>query len=422
MTPSSRPLLAALACLLLLPTGVHAQEGGSRGRKVQSFLIPYDAESVSMATRIGGLFEQSLGRQNRMELAELASALGGQPTQELALAREQARIHLDNGIRNFNEIQFGEAVRALDQALEIHRSHAAWIDRIPEYEEALAYLAAASVLMGNAERGRAAFKEILLFNSEFRIDDEKFDGSLQEIVDEVKKEIESGPVGSISVASQPAGARVFVSGVDRGFTPLTIDRIPTGRHILRLEQLGTMPHGEVVEITPTEDGNVQATLQPTEEFQRLQAVVTEVGQELGTGRVGPAMIRLGRYVGLDWALYGIVQRTFGSVQVTAWIVHIPEERRLASRRVEFAASDFGLEGEVEQFMRALLEDAWRREERGRGSDDPLSGRSGTEGWFRDRDGAGQRRSLDASEQDGRRGRRGRRGSDPLDERDGTEGW
>jgi hypothetical protein len=54
------------------------------------------------------------------------------------------------------------------------------------------------------------------------------DGGGQEI-------IATGPTGELHIESTPDGARVLLDGKESGFTPLTLNNIPAGRHLLVLE-------------------------------------------------------------------------------------------------------------------------------------------------------------------------------------------
>jgi hypothetical protein len=45
----------------------------------------------------------------------------------------------------------------------------------------------------------------------------------------------NGPTGELRIDSTPDGARVMLDGRESGFTPLTLDKVPAGRHLLVLE-------------------------------------------------------------------------------------------------------------------------------------------------------------------------------------------
>ncbi len=47
--------------------------------------------------------------------------------------------------------------------------------------------------------------------------------------------VANGPTGELRIESTPDGARVMLDGKESGFTPLTLNNVPAGRHLLVLE-------------------------------------------------------------------------------------------------------------------------------------------------------------------------------------------
>src|SRR6185436_11153274 len=47
--------------------------------------------------------------------------------------------------------------------------------------------------------------------------------------------VTNGPTGELRIESTPDGARVMVDGKESGFTPLTLNNVPAGRHLVVLE-------------------------------------------------------------------------------------------------------------------------------------------------------------------------------------------
>ncbi len=57
-----------------------------------------------------------------------------------------------------------------------------------------------------------------------------------------------GSTNFLAVSSEPSGARVLVDGLEFGVTPFVSNRLPAGRHLLRLELEGYLPATELVEV------------------------------------------------------------------------------------------------------------------------------------------------------------------------------
>lgn len=67
---------------------------------------------------------------------------------------------------------------------------------------------------------------------------------------------------SLTVYSQPTGAKVIVNGASMGTTPCEIDRIKTGEAAVEISLDGYLPHQQEVRLRAGEDYNVRAELIP----------------------------------------------------------------------------------------------------------------------------------------------------------------
>ena len=415
--PSLRPF-ALLALAVLVAGGPAAR--ALAGPRIQVFLVPNDDDSVAWATKLGGMIEHTLHQDHDLRVIDLTKVFGVKEPAAVARARQTARASLKDGIQHFTAVEFGPAIASFQKALKILRKQAAWINDVPEYPKALAYLAAAYILQGDTQDGKAVYRELLLYQPDYQVDTKTFDPSLKHLVAQVRQGIKSGSMGSVSVYSKPSGARIFLDGKHVGFTPASLDKIPTGRHVMRIESLGTQPWGKVVNITPTEDATVHAGLRPTPDFKKVQIVVQEVGHEFARGKVGTAMIKLGQYVGCDWVVYGVVSHTYGEVNLDTWVVSMGSQKRLATRRTNFPDGDFNLQANIDSFIGKLLTDARSHHDHMVTSSDPLDRESGTGGWFGHKGANGKKRDLNVDDAD--KSHKKSSSDDPLDNEDGTEGW
>ena len=67
---------------------------------------------------------------------------------------------------------------------------------------------------------------------------------------------------ALSVASDPAGASVYVDGALAGATPVTVEGVPTGQHSVRLVKDGYLENSRVVSVKPGQGGAVQVRMTP----------------------------------------------------------------------------------------------------------------------------------------------------------------
>jgi len=82
--------------------------------------------------------------------------------------------------------------------------------------------------------------------------------------------------GSLRVTSSPSGAEIYVDEIYRGYTPLTIGSLSTGRHEVRLHLSGYQDYTRTVEIESGSQSSFSVTLTPVYQPTTGDIVVTSV--------------------------------------------------------------------------------------------------------------------------------------------------
>lgn len=100
--------------------------------------------------------------------------------------------------------------------------------------EAYLTLGIISRSMGNVGEARQAFRKALRLDPDYRLDSRAFPPSLVNVFEDVRGSLEAQPRGKVRVESNPKVAEVYINGVMKGVTPLTIDNLPEGVHHLRI--------------------------------------------------------------------------------------------------------------------------------------------------------------------------------------------
>jgi len=68
--------------------------------------------------------------------------------------------------------------------------------------------------------------------------------------------------GRIIVTSQPQGAKVYLDNIQRGMTPLNLDRVATGQHQIKLVMAGYQDWSNYVSVSPSRTTTVSTNLIP----------------------------------------------------------------------------------------------------------------------------------------------------------------
>lgn len=99
-----------------------------------------------------------------------------------------------------------------------------------------AYLVLGIILrsMGNIGEARQAFREALRLDPEFKLDSRAFPPSMVNVFEGVRESEKIRPRGNLRVESRPRVADVYLNGVMKGVTPVTINNLPTGTHYVKI--------------------------------------------------------------------------------------------------------------------------------------------------------------------------------------------
>lgn len=112
--------------------------------------------------------------------------------------------------------------------------------------------------------------------------------------------------GSLVVSSSPVGANVFVDGIIRGITPLTLSSVPTGSHTLLLTMNGYANYSSMVTVSAGQTATVSATLSPL----------------ITTGSLVIASSPVGANIFLDGTMKGITPLTISTVPIGTHTVRL----------------------------------------------------------------------------------------------------
>lgn len=97
--------------------------------------------------------------------------------------------------------------------------------------------------------------------------------------------------GSVYVISSPGGTSVTIDGIFSGITPVTVNGVPAGDHLLRLELGGYHPYEGSIYVLPGQTARAFGALQPLEQATTappVQTVIVPVIVPVATAAPVPA--------------------------------------------------------------------------------------------------------------------------------------
>lgn len=94
------------------------------------------------------------------------------------------------------------------------------------------------------------FEEAAGIKPEARLNSEIYSPDIIDVFEKARKRVRSGPRSTLTVSGHPAGSTVFVDGRNVGNSPVTVDELASGTHLLRVDHEGYGGSGEKVRLEP----------------------------------------------------------------------------------------------------------------------------------------------------------------------------
>ncbi len=128
---------------------------------------------------------------------------------------------------------------------------------------------AASNMLGDGLNVDKYFQEMVVLDLSFEMNNTLFAPEIIKTFKHAKKKVSEFNTGTLSVSVEPIEAKVYLNGKFVGVTPYFSEKLPIGKHYIKVEADGYVPYGEIVTILPQENP-VNAVLIPFETNRNAQ--------------------------------------------------------------------------------------------------------------------------------------------------------
>jgi hypothetical protein len=283
------------------------------------------AGSDKAAGLVQHFIEEELHHQETYEVVDLAAVLSS-PTdshaqRELSVAEEMA----EKGRRAYETLELGLAIDFLNRALSEYERHAADVTEPGKVANLLMLLGATHILRGDHPTGTKRLAQAVTIDPTVEPDPSIFNPAMRQSFRETTRRVAGRSPGILGITSNPSYARVYVDGQFVGVTPMALEGIAEGRHLVRLVKNGYRPWGRFVDVVGQVESADVATLQSTDMFEEYDALVEATM---------PSLPRLSRGDDVE-----LVHRQLGDLV----------------RANELLMAEVRLDGERVQILAALLE-------------------------------------------------------------------
>lgn len=378
-------------------------------KRLAAIIIPMDKASEQLTLRIEGYANEALSEFDGLTLKTSDQLFGVTPDDDAVASLKRAELGFSESRAAFEGHQYDDAERKLRATIKEFGRSVPAMKGCGNLCEAVAMYAASLQARGDVEEAKLVLLDLLALNPTIELDRKRYQQQFLVLKAQVATSRNAQLRGNVNVKSRPAGARVFLNGEFQGFTPMTLQILPIGKHLVRIDRPGFRQAGQIVEITP-EDQDYDAELVATSGYKSFDNLMDKLAGEALRDKGGTVMGQVAKSMKLDRAIIGVMKETDGQTELTMCYVDLKTGQRFAIKRAAFQGDEFGqLKGEVSRMVNSLLN--YDNAEKITKSSDPLENRHGMEEWNSD-DRGGKNKERDKK----------KKGGDPLNSVNGTEDW
>lgn len=379
-------------------------------KRVSALILPMDKGSEALTLKVESFANEALNEYQGFVVRTSDDLFGVAADEDAAASLKRAETGFKESKASFDERNYEDAERKLRATIKEYGKAVGAMKNCGNLCDTVAMFGSVLQARGDVEESKIAILDLLALSPTFELDRKRYPQNFLALKAQVATSRNAQLRGSVTVKTKPAGARVFLNGELQGYSPVTLQTLPIGKHLVKIERPGFKQLGLMVEITP-EDQDITSELTATSGYKAFDALMDRLAGEALKDKGGGTMTSVSNSLKLDRAIIGVLKEANSeSTELTMAYFDLKTGRRIAIKRVAFQGDEFGqLRGEVARMVNHLVNS--ESSDKVTRSSDPLDNRAGTEEWQGD-DRGGKNVTRDKKS----------KGGDPLDSASGTDDW
>lgn len=399
-------LLALLPALAAAPPPTPSRIG--------VLIIPMDKAAEAHVVKLEAYSLDALKEFSHLSVRSTDELFGLPKDEDAEASLKRAEVGYRESKTAFDGRNWEDAERKLRATLKEYGKAAGALDKCGHLCDSVAMYAASLNARGEIEEAKIALLDLLALAPTFELDKKRYPQEFISLRAQVATSRNAQLRGNFEVKTKPSGARVYLDGEFQGYTPVNLQTLPIGKHMLRVERPGFKRWGALVEVSP-EDGEISNELGVTPGYKAYDAIVDNLAGDLLKDRGSATMKGLAKTLGLDRAVVAVLKEVSdsGAIEMNIGLFDLKEGKRLAGKRSNFQGDEFGqLKLEIGRVVTHLINmAAGATDSKMVKSSDPLDSKTGMEEWTgEDRGGVRTRKEKKAKK------------GDPLEGVSGMDDW
>lgn len=251
------------------------QTDGGEQPRVYIVSVPMNDGIDAVATRGGAAARAALRNIEGVNWRDPDQRFLGYDASALSVL-QRAREQLDEGRNAYLQLELGAAVESLESAVDNFDAAAAALEDPQDLGEALLLLGASHAFDGRRRQAMQVFNRLHTQMPHIQPDPNTFPPEVVRLYERSQPRDARRPRGIISVDSNPQGAIVYVDFLARGRTPINVEGLISGDHVVRVTRPGATPFVETLTVRRNRAATSNAYLVDTPELEGMAEAIDEI--------------------------------------------------------------------------------------------------------------------------------------------------
>ncbi|MGE0791598.1 MAG: PEGA domain-containing protein [Sandaracinaceae bacterium] len=249
-----------------------------------------------------------------------------------------------------------DAAARADEVVEVLESNLSQVQRT-QLVDAYMIGAVARCLLRQQRECERRIMQVLTFREGLEYDAERYGEESHDSFDRARARAQNGPRGDLIVATEPAGAEVFVDGRSYGPSPARVPGLLVGWHYVTIKELGFERLFARAEVVRNDERTVSYELSSGDRSELLNDRALErLRSEVGEARAGSAIQGLrGTIPAATQVIIAVVRpAAAGALHVQLYLYHLATRNLQAQDELTVSGDEAGM-ATLEERTAALFE-------------------------------------------------------------------
>ncbi len=292
--------------------------------EIAAAVIPSSVETKKIALEVEVSMREWLAKNN-VKSADILTALGGRHKLDSAKLKSDAEKLISEAQTFYDNSDYDGAIKKLKEAEKNLRPILNVKGASEALIRAMTLRGACQILNMDNEEGAATLAQIFTINAEATAPD-WFPEIVANIFKNVRAKSQSIKSGALSIKTSPDGVRIYIDGVYRGISPLSLDNVAPGDHTVFAEATGFLEAMETVEVKGEEKSSLTLALSPATNYPTFKSAIDSAQSDFSNPNLHTAAKTLARLLDVRSVLFLHVSKTQKDHKLKAMFYDLDENK------------------------------------------------------------------------------------------------